>query len=57
MPDEQRAAGQAMFDHFVFHASGDPDVHIPEERRGTRGKLGADSKERLCKALGQMMMR
>lgn len=57
LPDEQRAAWQAMFDHFVFHASGDPNAHIPEERRGIRGKLGADSKERLRKTLGQMMIR
>jgi mannose-6-phosphate isomerase-like protein (cupin superfamily) len=57
LPDEQRAAWQAMFDHFVFHAAGDPNAHIPEERRGVRGKLSAESKARLRRTLGQMMGR
>ena len=57
VPQEQRAAWRAMFDTFVFHASGDPNAHIPEGRRGIRGKLSPDSKERLRKTLGQMMVR
>lgn len=57
LPDEQRAAWQAMFDTFVFHAGGDPNAHIPEGKRGIRGKLSAESKERLRKTLGQMMVR
>jgi hypothetical protein len=57
LPDEQRAAWQAMFDHFVFHAAGDPNAHIPEERRGVRGKLSEESKTRLRRTLGQMMTR
>lgn len=57
IPDEQRAAWRAMFDHFVFHADGDPNAHIPEGRRGIRGTLSAESKTRLRKQLGQMMVR
>jgi hypothetical protein len=57
VPDEQRAAWRAMFDHFVFHANGDPNGHIPEERRGIRGKLSADSKARLRRTLAQMLGR
>lgn len=57
LPEEQRAAWQAMFDHFVFHAGGDPNAHIPEERRGIRGKLATDSKTRLRRTLAQMMAR
>jgi hypothetical protein len=57
LPDEQRSAWQAMFDHFVFHADGDPNAHIPEGRRGIRGKLSPESKERLRRTLGQMMVR
>jgi mannose-6-phosphate isomerase-like protein (cupin superfamily) len=57
LPDEQRAAWQAMFDHFVFHSSGDPNGHIPEDRRGIRGALSADAKARLRRTLGQMMIR
>jgi hypothetical protein len=57
IPGEQRAAWRAMFDHFVFHADGDPNTHIPEERRGIRGKLGADAKARLRRTLAQMLGR
>jgi hypothetical protein len=57
IPAEQRAAWRAMFDHFVFHADGDPNTHIPEERRGIRGKLGADAKARLRRTLAQMLGR
>jgi mannose-6-phosphate isomerase-like protein (cupin superfamily) len=57
IPDEQRSAWQAMFDHFVFHSSGDPNAHIPEARRGIRGKLTDDSKARLRRTLAQMMGR
>jgi hypothetical protein len=46
-----------MFDHFVFHADGDPNAHIPEERRGIRGRLNADAKARLRRTLGQMLER
>ena len=57
LPDEQRSAWQAMFDHFVFRAGGDPNAHIPEARRGVRGALNAESKTRLRRTLGQMMGR
>jgi Cupin-like domain len=56
-PEEQRAAWQAMFTHFVFHADGDPNAHIPEGKRGIRGKLDADSKARLRRTLAQMLGR
>jgi hypothetical protein len=57
LPDEQRAAWQAMFDTFVFHADGDPNGHIPEDKRGIRGKVSEESKARLRRTLGQMMSR
>lgn len=57
LPQEQRAAWQAMFDHFVFHADGDPNGHIPEVRRGIRGTLSPEAKARLRRTLGQMMGR
>ena len=57
LPQEQRAAWQAMFDHFVFHADGDPNAHIPEERRGIRGKLSAETKARFRRTLAQMLGR
>ena len=57
VPQEQRAAWRAMFDHFVFHSDGDPNAHIPEDKRGIRGKLGEDSKARLRRTLAQMLGR
>jgi hypothetical protein len=55
LPDEQRAAWRAMFEHFVF--DGDSAAHLAEKDRGIRGLLGEDSKSRLRKQLGQMMAR
>jgi mannose-6-phosphate isomerase-like protein (cupin superfamily) len=57
LPREQRSAWQAMFDHFVFHANGDPNEHIPETRRGIRGALSFESKTRLRRTLAQMLGR
>jgi len=57
LPPEQRSAWQSMFDHFVFHASGEPNAHIPEEKRGIRGMLTTESKARLRRTLAQMMGR
>lgn len=57
VPDEQRAAWKSMFDHFVFHAAGDPNAHIPEGKRGIRGTLTAESKARLRRTLAKMMER
>jgi hypothetical protein len=55
LPEEQRAAWRAMLDHFVF--DGESAAHLAQEHRGIRGDLGADTKSRLRKQLGQMMAR
>jgi hypothetical protein len=54
LPQNQRDAWRAMFDHVVFGPS--PD-HIPDAKRGIRGDLGEDSKERLRRQIAQMMAR
>ena len=54
LPQNQRAAWRAMFDEFVF---GPPPDHVPEERRGIRGRLSEESKARVRRQLGQMMSR
>ena len=54
LPETQRDAWRAMFDHVVF---GPPADHIPAERRGIRGSLSEDSKERLRRQIAQMMGR
>ena len=57
LPQEQRVAWRAMFDHFVFHADGDPNAHVPEGKRGIRGALSDESKARLRRTLAQMLGR
>lgn len=37
LPAEQRAAWQAMFEHFVFRADGDPMAHLPPRNQGILG--------------------
>jgi hypothetical protein len=39
MPEAERAAWRAMFDHFVFETDGDPMAHVPEGARGLWGAL------------------
>ncbi|MDB5706005.1 MAG: cupin-like protein [Sphingomonas bacterium] len=54
LPENQRDAWRAMFEHVVF---GPPTDHIPVERRGIRGELGEESKARLRRQIAQMMGR
>jgi hypothetical protein len=54
LPHNQRDAWRAMFDHVVFGPA--PD-HIPDARRGIRGDLTEESKERLRRQIAQMMAR
>jgi len=37
LPEDQRLAWRAMFDHLVFQINGDPVAHIPEAARGVLG--------------------
>jgi hypothetical protein len=37
LPPEQRDVWRLVFDHYVFHAHGDPAEHIPEDARGVLG--------------------
>jgi hypothetical protein len=46
LPEDQRAAWRAVFDHYVFETNGDPAAHIPE---GARGALGAMTPEQLAR--------
>ena len=54
LPENQRQAWRAMFDQVVFGPS--PD-HIPDAKRGIRGELTEESKERLRRQIAQMMAR
>lgn len=54
LPDNQREAWRAMFDQIVF---GPSPGHIPTAKRGIRGTLSEESKERLRRQIAQMMAR
>jgi hypothetical protein len=40
LPEDQRRAWRAAFDHYVFLAHGDPGAHLPEAARGILGATG-----------------
>ncbi len=42
LPEDQRLAWRAMFDHLVFQTQGDPAAHIPEVARGVLGEATAE---------------
>ena len=39
LPEADRMAWRAMFDHYVFQTSGDPVAHLPPENRGVLGEF------------------
>jgi hypothetical protein len=39
LPENQRAAWRAVFDHYVFQTGGDPVAHLPPESRGALGAM------------------
>lgn len=38
LPDRERAAWRALFDHYVFRDHGDPAAHLPADARGVLGE-------------------
>jgi hypothetical protein len=57
LPENQRAAWRAVFDHYVFQTEADPVAHLPPERRGALGEmtpeLAAHIKAALLKRLNR----
>ena len=47
LPDDQRKAWRAFFDHYVFDAGTETAEHIPANRRGVLGELDEDTARRL----------
>src|ERR1700733_1554025 len=39
LPENQRAAWRAVFDHYVFQTGGDPVAHLPPDSRGALGAM------------------
>lgn len=42
LPDVQRQAWRAMFEHYIFRTAGDPASHIPPQLAGVLGPLTAE---------------
>ncbi len=46
-PAVERVAWQALFSHYVFRPDGHPLAHLPDERHGILGRLGAGNYGRI----------
>ncbi|WP_267386568.1 cupin-like domain-containing protein [Sphingomonas sp. GC_Shp_3] len=57
LPDDQRRAWQAMFDHLVFQSHGDPSEHLPPQVRGVLGQADRTGLERMRTTLLQSLGR
>ncbi|MFA6113597.1 MAG: cupin-like domain-containing protein [Sphingomonas sp.] len=42
LPEPQRDAWRALFDHFAFAKGGPPGMHLPPEQRGIQGEVSAE---------------
>jgi hypothetical protein len=47
LPEPQREAWRTMFNHYVFHDSGEPAAHLPAEHRGILGQPTAELRRRI----------
>jgi len=56
LPAEQRNIWRAHFEHFVFHAHGDPALHIAPEGRGVLGEMTPAQLEQMMTKLLQVMI-
>ena len=57
LPEPQRAAWRAVFDHFVFQTGGDPVAHLPKERRGALGDMTPELASHIKAALQRRLHR
>jgi hypothetical protein len=56
LPAEYRNIWRAHFEHFVFHAQGDPALHIAPEGRGALGELSPAQFEQMMTRLLQIII-
>ncbi len=57
LPDAERVAWRAMFDHYVFGANGDPMAHLPQEARGLFGPMTPELQQHLKALLAAPLTR
>jgi hypothetical protein len=56
LADRKRDRWRTLFDHYVFHANGDPAAHIPEPARGVLGKSTSELRQFIGRFLTQKLM-
>ena len=56
LPQHQRLAWKAVFEHLAFRANGDPVSHIPSEVRGMLGELSPDLRDRMRNLIRRSLM-
>ena len=47
LPDAQREAWRALFDHFVFQAGGDSGAHLPADMRDVQCALSPEDRDQV----------
>jgi len=57
LPEDQRAAWRAAFDHYIFGTNGDPAEHIPVNARGILGEATPEQLGRMRATLRQLLQR
>jgi hypothetical protein len=55
LPEAERAAWRAFFDHFVFQAGGAPGMHLPAGLRDVMGDLSAADRDQVMGFIAQRM--
>jgi hypothetical protein len=55
LPERERLAWRALFDHFVFRTYGDPVAHIPEAAHGILGRSTPELRQRMKQFLVQAL--
>lgn len=57
LPDDQRAAWRALFDHYIFEMNGDPAAHLPPDVKGVLGPITPEQVARTRAVLLQSLSR
>lgn len=57
LPEPQRSAWRAVFDHYVFERDGPAGAHLPEHRRGVLGEMDDQMLEAVRASLAQTLLK
>lgn len=57
IPAEQRESWRTLFEHFVFHADGDPGAHLPPDLPDVLVKLSSEERDQVKAFIAQRLKR